>query len=68
MPITPSPNVKRKSIRNELGRGLSALRGEGEKKGRTRQEVHECIRWLTGYTKAGLAKQIGNFFRSLLNS
>ena len=28
------------------------------KKGRTRDEVDEIIRWLTGYTKAGLAKQI----------
>ncbi|MDI1243751.1 MAG: DUF2200 domain-containing protein [bacterium] len=25
---------------------------KAEKKGRTREEVDECIRWLTGYTKA----------------
>ena len=25
-----------------------------EKKGRTREEVDEVIRWLTGYTKAGV--------------
>jgi hypothetical protein len=31
---------------------------KAEKKGRTQEEVDECIRWLTGYTKAGLAKQI----------
>ena len=31
---------------------------KAEKKGRTKQEVDEIIRWLTGYTKAGLAKQI----------
>ena len=31
---------------------------KAERKGRTREEVDECIRWLTGYTKAGLAKQI----------
>ncbi len=31
---------------------------KAEKKGRTKGEVDECIRWLTGYTKAGLAKQI----------
>ena len=31
---------------------------KAEKKGRTREEVDEVIRWLTGYTKAGLAKQI----------
>ena len=31
---------------------------KAEKKGRTREEVDECIRWLTGYTKAGLAEQI----------
>lgn len=31
---------------------------KAETKGRTKEEVDECIRWLTGYTKAGLAKQI----------
>jgi hypothetical protein len=31
---------------------------KAEKKGRTTEEVDEVIRWLTGYTKAGLAKQI----------
>jgi hypothetical protein len=30
-----------------------------ETKGRTKEELEEVIRWLTGYTKAGLAKQIG---------
>ena len=33
---------------------------KAEKKGRTKEEVDEVIRWLTGYTKAGLAKQIEN--------
>lgn len=31
---------------------------KAEKKGRTQEEVDEIIRWLTGYTHAGLAKQI----------
>ena len=31
---------------------------KAERKGRTREEVDEIISWLTGYTKAGLAKQI----------
>ena len=31
---------------------------KAERKDRTREEVDEIIRWLTGYTKAGLAKQI----------
>ncbi len=31
---------------------------KAEKKGRTKEDVDEVIRWLTGYTKAGLAKQI----------
>src|SRR5688500_598346 len=31
---------------------------KAEKKGRTKEEVDEVIRWLTGYTKAGLAKQL----------
>jgi hypothetical protein len=29
-----------------------------ETKGRTKEELDEVFRWLTGYTKAGLAKQI----------
>ena len=29
-----------------------------ERKGRQKAEVDEIIRWLTGYTKAGLAKEI----------
>lgn len=31
---------------------------KAEKKGRTKEEVDEIIRWLTGYTTAGLEKQI----------
>lgn len=31
---------------------------KAEKKGRTKEELDEVIRWLTGYTKAGLSKQI----------
>ena len=31
---------------------------KAEKKGRTQAEVDEVIRWLTGYTQAGLQKQI----------
>jgi hypothetical protein len=31
---------------------------KAEKKGRTKEEVDDLICWLTGYTKAGLSKQI----------
>ncbi|MEO7973807.1 MAG: DUF2200 domain-containing protein [Thermoanaerobaculia bacterium] len=31
---------------------------KAEKKGRTKAEVDEVLRWLTGYTQAGLEKQI----------
>ncbi len=31
---------------------------KAEKKGRTKKEVHEIIRWLTGYTEKGLETQI----------
>ena len=31
---------------------------KAEKKGRTKEEVDEVIRWLTGYTKASLAKHL----------
>lgn len=33
---------------------------KAEKKGRTKAEVDQIIRWLTGYTPAGLAKQLKN--------
>lgn len=33
---------------------------KAEKKGRTKAEVDEIIRWLTGYNAQGLAKQIEN--------
>jgi hypothetical protein len=31
---------------------------KAERKGRTRQEVDTVIRWLTGYSEAGLAEQL----------
>lgn len=31
---------------------------KAQRKGRTKEEVDEVIRWLTGYTQAGLQKQI----------
>ncbi len=31
---------------------------KAEKKGRTKEEVDEIIRWLTGYTQEGLQRQI----------
>ncbi len=31
---------------------------KAERKGRTKDEVDQVIRWLTGYTQAGLEKQI----------
>lgn len=31
---------------------------KAERKGRTKEELDEVIRWLTGYTQAGLQKQI----------
>ena len=31
---------------------------KAETKGRSKEELDQIIRWLTGYTKAGLAKQI----------
>jgi hypothetical protein len=32
---------------------------KAEKKGRTKAEVDEVIRWLTGYTQKGLESQVG---------
>ena len=31
---------------------------KAERKGRTKEEVDQVIRWLTGYTQAGLKKQL----------
>ena len=31
-----------------------------ERKGRTKEELNQVIRWLTGYSQAGLEKQISN--------
>lgn len=31
---------------------------KAEKKGRTKEEVDECVRWLTGYTQKGIEKVI----------
>lgn len=31
---------------------------KAEKKGRTKEEVDQIIRWLTGYTQKGLEKQV----------
>ena len=33
---------------------------KAEKKGRTKDEVDEIVRWLTGYTQKGFEKQIKN--------
>jgi len=33
---------------------------KAEKKGRTKGEVDEVIRWLTGYSQDGLEQQLGN--------
>lgn len=41
-----------------FARVYEALVNKAERKGRTRKEVDEIIRWLTGYTAAGLRKQL----------
>lgn len=41
-----------------FGKVYPAYVAKAEKKGRTRTEVDEIIRWQTGYTQAGLEAQI----------
>ena len=43
---------------------------KAERKGRTKDEVHEIIRWLTGYDEAGLARVIedGTNFETFFDS
>ncbi len=54
----------------EFSRVYSLLVGKAERKGRTRQEVDEVTRWLTGYGQAELERMLetpvtyGDFFRN----
>lgn len=54
----------------EFSKVYRLLVNKAEKKGRTRQEVDEIIRWLTGYSQAGLEGLLdsptayGDFFRN----
>lgn len=54
----------------EFSKVYHLLVNKAEKKGRTRQEVDEIIRWLTGYSQAALEKlqestvAYGDFFRN----
>lgn len=54
----------------EFSKVYHLLVNKAEKKGRTRQEVDEIIRWLTGYSQTELERLLdsstvyGDFFRS----
>ncbi len=54
----------------EFSRVYHLLVNKAEKKGRTRQEVDEIIRWLTGYSQTELERLLdgsaayGDFFRN----
>jgi hypothetical protein len=60
----PSPKPKSKSNPNQRVYAMKFARvyplyvKKAERKGRTKEEVDRVIRWLTGYTQAGLQKQI----------
>lgn len=62
-----------KVYRMDFAKIYHLLVSKAEKKGRTRAEVDEVIRWLTGYGQAGLEgmleKQLtyGDFFRNAPN-
>jgi hypothetical protein len=45
-------------LHNERRQRLSALRAKAEKKGRTKAEVDEVIRWLTGYSQKALEARL----------
>jgi hypothetical protein len=44
----------------QFAKVYTALVNKAERKNRTRKEVDQIICWLTGYTPAGLQKQIKN--------
>jgi hypothetical protein len=46
------------SIQNGVCKRLPALHHQAEKKGRTKEEVHAIIHWLTGYDEQMLQQQI----------
>jgi hypothetical protein len=49
---------KTSDLYNELRKRLSTLCRQGREKGRTKTEVDEIIRWVTGYSQKGLEAQL----------
>ena len=59
MPTTKAPAPKKHRIFTmPFANVYPFLVAKAEKKGRTKAEVDEIIRWLTGYTAKGLEKQL----------
>jgi hypothetical protein len=52
------PNEKRRIYSMPFASVYPAYVAKAEKKGRTKQEVDEIIRWLTGYSQKGLETQL----------
>ena len=52
-------NEQTSGLFNEFGQRLPALCRQGREKGRTKDEVDEIIRWLTGHTREGLDAELG---------
>ena len=46
------------NLRDQLRRRLSALVAKAERKGRTKAEVDEIVRWLTGFSDEAFAAQL----------
>jgi hypothetical protein len=56
-PKAPAPQ-KHRIFTMPFSKVYPFLVAKAEKKGRTKPEVDEVIRWLTGYTPKGLARQL----------
>jgi hypothetical protein len=57
MPM-PTPNPNQRVYAMKFAKVYPLYVKKAERKSRTEDEVDQIIRWLTGYTQAGLQKQI----------
>ena len=63
---TPPPGTKERIAKMTMADIYPHYLAKVEKKGRTKKELHEVIKWLTGFTKAQVKKHIdeGSTFKT----
>lgn len=58
--VRPAGQTRHKIYAMPFAKVYPFLVAKAEKKGRTKAEVDQIIRWLTGYAQAGLQRQLKN--------